>query len=108
MAIVDRSEHQLVLQAGGGLSALTLTLDKRAGQARIERRTLMLKRKPRVLPLAEIMVFDVVSFTDRASGAVVRQLVLRLQSGENIPLPVAEREINETAAVLREFLAAAA
>jgi hypothetical protein len=104
MAIVECSEHLLVLEAGGGLISFTLLLDKRSGNARIERSTLRWKRRPRELPLSDIKGFSVASYKDTASGAELRQLVLRTQTDESIALPVSEAEIEQAAAVLRDFL----
>lgn len=108
MAIVERNENRLVLQAGGGLSAFTLTLDKPAKLARIERSTLMWKRRPRELPLSAIKAVEVASFRDTASGAEVRQLMLRTQADEAVVVPVAETALDETASALRGFLGLAA
>ena len=108
MAIVERSNNRLVVEAGGGLSRFSLALDKQAGLARIERSTLMWKRKPLELPLADIKAFDVASFKDAASGAELRRLLLRTRADEAIEVPVREGTADETAAVLREFLGLAA
>jgi len=108
MAIVERSNNRLVVEAGGSLSAFSLSLDKQAGLARIERSTLMWKRKPLEMPLAAIRGFDVARFKDAASGAELRKLVLRTQTDEAIELPVEEKAVDETAATLRDFLGIAA
>ena len=108
MAIVERNATRMVVQAGGGLNSLKLVLDKQAGQARIERRTLMFNRKPQEIPLSRINAVDVALLKDAASGAEVHQLMLRAGADEAIPLPVEEREVEETASVLRDFLGLAA
>ena len=108
MAIVERNATRMVVQAGGGLNSLKLVLDKQAGQARIERRTLMFNRKPQEIPLSRINAVDVALLKDAASGAEVHQLMLRAGADEAIPVPVAEREVEETASVLRDFLGLAA
>ena len=54
MAIVERSTNRLIVETGRGLGAFNLALDKQAGTARIERKTLMWKRRPREIPLADI------------------------------------------------------
>ena len=108
MAIVERSTNRLIVETAGALGAFNLALDKQAGTARIERKTLMWKRRPREIPLADIKDCSVASFTDRASGAEFRKLSLRTQAGEVIELPVGEAAIDETASVLREFLGLAA
>jgi hypothetical protein len=108
MAIVERSANRLVVEAGGGLSAFSLALDKAAGMARIERSMLMWKRRPLELPLADIKTFDVATFKDPASGAELRKLVLLTQANEAIEVPVDYTAIEETAATLRDFLGLAA
>jgi hypothetical protein len=108
MAIVERTDTRMVVEAGGGLSSLTPILDKGAGQARIERRTLMFNRKPREMPLSRIQAVDVAHLKDPASGAEMRQLMLRAGSDEAIPLPVADQDVPETASALRDFLGLAA
>ena len=108
MAIVERSNNRLVVEAGGGLSAFSLALDKRAGLARIERSMLMWKRKPLEMPLNEIKGFDVASFKDAASGAELRKLLMRTRADEAIEVPVEEAAMEQTAAALRDFLGIAA
>jgi hypothetical protein len=108
MAIVESSKTRLVVEANGTLSAFSCTLDKQAGTARIERNTLMWKRRPREIPLADIKDFSVANFKDAASGAELRKLLLRTQADEAIELPVEEAAIEETAAALRDFLGLAA
>jgi hypothetical protein len=104
MAIVEHNSNRLVVEAGGGLSAFSLALDKQAGIARIERSMLMWKRRPREIPLADIKDFAVASFKDAASGAELRKLLLRTQADEAIEVPVETAAIEETAATLRNFL----
>ncbi len=104
MAIVERSTNRLVVETAGMLGAFNLALDKQAGTARIERKTLMLKRRPREIPLTDIKDFSVASLKDAASGAELRKLSLRTQAGEVIELPVEQAAVDETAAALREFI----
>jgi hypothetical protein len=108
MAIVERSTNRLIVESAGVMGAFNLALDKQAGTARIERKTLMWKRRPREIPLADIKDFSVANFTDRASGAEMRKLVMRTRGDEAIELPVEEAAIEETAAALRDFLGLAA
>jgi len=108
MAIVERNDNRMVVEAGGGLSSLTLILDKQAGHARIERRTLMFRRRPQEIPLSRINAVDVAHLKDAASGAELRQLMLRAGADEAIPLPVADKEAEQTASALRDFLGLAA
>ena len=108
MAIVERNATRMVVEAGGGLNSLRLVLDKQAGQARIERRTLMFNRKPREIPLSRINAVDVALLKDAASGAEMHQVMLRAGADEAIPLPIAEKEVAETTSALRDFLGLAA
>ena len=108
MAIVERNANRLIIESAGVLGAFNLALDKQTGTARIERKTLMWKRRPRELPLAEIKDCSVASLKDAASGAEVRKLALHTQAGEVIELPVEDSAIDETAAALREFIGRAA
>jgi hypothetical protein len=104
MTIVERNANRLVVEAGGGLSSFSLALDKNEGLARIERSTLMWKRRPRQLPLGDIKAVDVASLKDRASGAEMHKVVLLTQDDEAIEVPVEETAVEETAETLRDFL----
>jgi hypothetical protein len=108
MAIVERSTNRLIVESAGVMGAFNITLDKQAGTARIERKTLMWKRRPREIPLTDIKDCSVASLKDAASGAELRKLSLRTQSGEVIELPVEEKAIDEIAVALREFIGLAA
>jgi len=108
MAIVERNANRLVVEAGGGLSSFSLALDKQANLARIERSTLMWKRRPRELPLDEIARIDVANLKDPASGAALRKLVMLTQADETIEVPVEDAAVDETAETLRDFLGLAA
>ena len=108
MAIVERSTSRLIVETAGALGAFNLALDKQSGTARIERKTLMWKRRPREIPLADIKDLSVATLKDPASGAELRKLVMRTRADEAIELPVEEAAIDETASVLRDFLGLAA
>jgi hypothetical protein len=108
MAIVERSTHRLVVEGGGGLSDFSLALDKHAGVARIERSTLMWKRRPLEMSLADIKNVDVATFKDAVSGAELRKLLLRTQADQAIEVPVDSATLEDTAATLRDFLGLAA
>jgi hypothetical protein len=108
MPIVERSTNRLVVESAGVLGAFNIALDKEAGTARIERKTLMWNRRPREIPLTDIKDFSVASLKDAASGAELRKLSLRTQGGEVIELPVEEKAVDEIAAALRQFIGLAA
>jgi hypothetical protein len=104
MTIVQSTPERLVVQAGSLFGKTTMTFDKSAGSARIERSIALWKRKPTDLALAEIDHVDVVTMHDGASGADVHQTVLHTRSGQTIPVPVADEEAGLAAAQLRRFL----
>jgi hypothetical protein len=108
MTILESTPQRLVVKAGSLLNQMTLTLDKQAGAARLDRTTLMWHRKPVDLPLADIDHVDVLTIHDGASGADVHQPVLHTRTGDTIPLPVADEEAEITADRLRGFLGLAA
>ncbi len=108
MAIVERNATRMMLEVGGGLNSLKLVLDKQAEQVRIEQRTLMFNRRPQEMPLSLINAVDIAPMKDAASSAEMHQLRLRAGTDEAIPLPVAEKEVEETASALRAFLGLAA
>ncbi len=104
MTIVLNTPERLVVQAGSAFGRTTLTLDKTAGCARIERRFALWQRRPVELALAEIDHVDVVTMHDGASGADVHQPVLHTRDGQTIAVPVPDEEASRTAAQLRGFL----
>lgn len=104
MTIVERSSERLVVQSGSSLGQMTLALDKRSGRGSLARKTLMWSRKPREFGLGEIEEVAFTSYKDGASGAEVHQAVLRLAGNDVVPLPLADKEAEETAQALREFL----
>lgn len=104
MTIVERNNERMVVQSSSALSRMTLALDKRSGRASLARNTLMWKRKPREFDLGDIREVAVTSYKDGASGVELHQAVLRLAGDDVLPLPLADREAEETARALREFL----
>ncbi len=104
MTIVERNADRLVVQSGSVLGQMTLELDKRSGRASLARNVLMWKRKPREFKLRDITDVALTSFRDGASGAELHRTLLRLADDDVVPLPLAEKETEETAQALREFL----
>jgi hypothetical protein len=104
MTILESTPQRLVVKAGWLLNQTTLTLDKQAGEARLDRSVLMWHLRPVGLRLAEIDHVDVATIHDAASGADLHQPVLHTRAGGLIPLPVAEEEADITAERLRGFL----
>jgi hypothetical protein len=108
MTILESTPQRLVVKAGSLLNQMTLTLDKQAGEARLDRTVLMWHRKPVDLRLADIDHVDVLSIHDAASGAEVHQPVLHTRAGDTFALPVRDAEADITAQRLRGFLGLAA
>lgn len=104
MTIVERNSERFVVQSGSALGKMTLALDKRDGRAVLTRKTLMWHRKPREFDLGEIEDVAVTSFKDGPSGVIVHRAVLKLAGDQVLPLPLPDREAEETAQALREFL----
>ena len=101
MAVIESTPRRLVLQAG----STTLTLDKDAGSARMQRKLLMWKLKPVEKPLSEIADVTVDAGVDRASGVEVCNTMLVSRTGEGWALPAADKkDATATAQQLREFL----
>lgn len=104
MTILQNTPERLVVQAGSPFGRTTLTFDKTAGCARIERSFVLWRGKPVELALAEIDQIDVITMHDGASGADIHQPVLHTRNGRTIAIPVADEEAGSTAAQLRGFL----
>ena len=104
MTIVERNTERIVVQSSSVLGQMTLALDKRSGRASLARKTLMWKRRPREFDLGAIKEVAVTSYKDGASGVEIHQAMLRLADDDVVPLPLADREAEETAQALREFL----
>ncbi len=78
MASIETELNRVILHDGG----TTLTLDKAAGQAVLQRKILLWNKKPDVFPLAEIDDIAVKSETDAMSGATLYHSVMHRRSGE--------------------------
>jgi hypothetical protein len=101
MAIIESTPRRLVLQSG----ATTLTLDKDANKASLQRKLLMWKLKPVEQPLSEIVDVTLDAGVDRASGVEVCNMMLVSRAGAGWALPAADRkDAAATAQRLREFL----
>jgi hypothetical protein len=99
--IVESAPQRLVLQSG----STTLTLDKSAGKALMQRKLLFWNMKPVEAPLAEVSGVSVDAAVDRASGVEVCSTMLVLRAGAAWALPAADKKDAEaSAAAMREFL----
>lgn len=101
MASIESGTNKVVLKDGG----TTLTLDKMAGKAVLQRKLLFWDRKPLEFPLADIEDIAVTSNKDAASGAMLDHSVLHRRSGETTVLNAQdEQEAEATVAALRSFV----
>lgn len=101
MPITEKTAKRLVLKTGG----TTLTLDKDAGTAHMQRKFLMFKLKPLQAPLSEVVNFEVDAGVDRASGIEVCNTMLITKDGAAWAVPAADKkDAQAIAATLKEFL----
>lgn len=101
MTKVDRTPKKLVLQSG----STTLTLDKDAGTAVMQRKLMFWNLKPMQTPLADIAEVAVDTGVDRASGIDACNTMLVTKAGAAWALPAADKkDAQATAATMREFL----
>lgn len=101
MTQIERSPQKLVLQSG----STTLTLDKDAGKAVMQRKLLFWALKPIERPLAEVSEVAVDVGVDRASGIDVCNVMLISRSGEGLALPADDKKDAQTSAdTMRDFL----
>ena len=101
MPISERTSQRLVVTSGG----TTLTLDKGAGTAALQRKLLLWKLKPSEAPLSDISDITVDAAVDRASGVEVCSTMLVLHSGTGWAFPAADKkDAQANADALREFL----
>jgi hypothetical protein len=101
MAITESTPQRLVIKSG----STTLTLDKAAGKAILQRKLLLWSLKPAELPLSEVAEVAVDAGVDRASGVDVCNTMLISRAGAAWALPAADKKDAEaTATALREFL----
>jgi hypothetical protein len=101
MPISERTSQRLVARSG----STTLTLDKDAGTAALQRKLLLWKLKPSEAPLSDIADVTVDAAVDRASGVEVCSTMLVMRSGTGWALPASDKkDAQASAATLREFL----
>ena len=99
--IVENTPQRLLLRSG----STTLTLDKAAGRATLQRKLLLWALKPAEHPLSDVTGTAVDVAVDRASGVEVCNTMLVMQTGEGWALPAADKKDAEASATaIREFL----
>jgi hypothetical protein len=100
MPVTERTPQRLVLKSG----STTLTVDKEAGKATLQRKLLLWKLKPLEVPLSEIAEISVDAGVDRASGVEVCNIMLILRSGAAWAFPALEKkDADADAASIREL-----
>jgi hypothetical protein len=101
MPVSERTSQRLVIASGGS----TLTLDKDAGTAALQRKLLLWKMKPAEAPLSDISDVTVDAAVDRASGVEVCSTMLVMRSGVGWAFPASDKkDAQATADAAREFL----
>lgn len=99
--IVEDTPQRLTLRSG----STSLTLDKAAGRATLQRKMLFWSLKPIEHPLGEVTGTTVDVAVDRASGVEVCNTVLVMRAGEGWSLPAADKKDAEASAkAVRDFL----
>ena len=102
MGTTESLPRRLVLGSG----STTLTLDKDAGKATLQRKLLFWNLKPAELPLSDVSSVTLDKVVDRASGAEIFHTMLVTRAGAAWTLPARDKgEADKNIAVLREFLA---
>jgi hypothetical protein len=99
--VSEHTEERMVLRSGG----TTLTLDRKAGKATLQRKLLFWSLKPAELALEEIAAVTIDAGVDRASGIDVCNTMLVTRGGAAWALPGSDKaDVERTAAALRAFL----
>lgn len=101
MPITENTPQRLVLQSG----STTLTLDKEAGKASLQRKLLLWKLKPVEATLSDVADVSVDTAVDRASGVEISHTMLVTRAGAGWALPAADKkEADANRAAIRSFL----
>ena len=101
MPVTENTPRQLVLKSG----STTLTLDKDAGKATLQRKVLMWGLKPVEAPLSNIANVTVDTAVDRASGVEVCHTMVVMRTGAGWALPAVDKQDAQTkATAMRVFL----
>jgi hypothetical protein len=101
MPVTESAPNRLVLQAG----STTLTLDKDADQAVLQRKIVFWRLKPSEVSLSQIADVSADMAVDRASGVEIWHTMLVLHTGAGWALPAANKqEAHDNIAAIRKFL----
>ena len=102
MPITESTPSRLVLASG----STTLTLDKNAGKASLQRKMLFWNLTPTELPLSEFSSVVLDKAVDRASGVEIFHSMLVTRGGAAWAFPANDKaEAEKNMAALQEFLA---
>jgi hypothetical protein len=101
MPVTEIAPRRLVLKSG----STTLTLDKDAGTATLQRKILLWRLKSLETPLSNIVDIRVDTSVDRASGVEICHTMVVMSTGVGWALAGADKEDAQTmTTVAREFL----
>jgi hypothetical protein len=101
MPMVESTPGKLVLMSG----STSLTLDKNAGKAILQRKLLFWKLKPIEAPLTDIAAVSIDKAVDRSSGVEVYNTMLVSRTDTAWALPAKDQtEAESDASALRAFL----
>jgi hypothetical protein len=99
--IVENTPQRLALQSG----STSVTLDKEAGTATLQRKIMFISLKPASVPLTEIADVTLDSVMDPASHAEVDHAMLKLRTGGGWVLAASDKKsANAAIAAIRSFL----
>lgn len=102
MGSIESTPRRLVLASG----STTLTLDKDAGKATLQRKFLFWNLRPTELPLSEFSSVTLDKAVDRASGVEIFHTMLVTRAGAAWAFPADDKaEAEKNMSALREFLA---
>ena len=101
MPVTESTQNRLVLKSG----STTLTLDKEAGQAALQRKIVFWGLKPSLAPLSQITDVNADMAVDRASGVEIWQTMMVFNTGEAWAFPAADKqEAHDNVTAIRQFL----
>lgn len=101
MPVITSAPNRLVLKSG----STTLTLDKAAGQASLQRKIVFWGLKPAEAALSEIADVTSDKAVDRASGVEIWHTMIVLRSGAGWAFPAAsEQDAKANVSAIRQFL----
>jgi hypothetical protein len=101
MGVTQNTQDRLVLQSGGA----TLTFDKNAKKAELQRKGLFWKPKPVAEPLSNIAEVAIDAGVDRASGVEVCNTMIVFKSGAAWAFGANDKaEAQENAKLVRKFI----